>query len=154
MLFSASKVRSRNSGRERPLTLKQVYLDYVLFIQEYAPMQIYSAHSNHLTPGRLMRKAAKKTRQAGEKRIAARDIRKVTMVSSAHRRGRLSLIMVCRLHCGNSEDDRSTRAGKHYLIDTKSNSIRSSMPWKSVWACDRHQESSQIDYGTLQYGTA
>lgn len=37
-----------------------------------------------LTIHRLMRKAAKKTRQAGEKRIAARDIRKVTMVGWFH----------------------------------------------------------------------
>jgi hypothetical protein len=128
MLFSASEVQSRNSGRERSLTLKQVYLDYVLFIQGYAPIQIYFAHSNHLTPGRLMRKAAKKTRQAGEKRIAARDIRKVTMVCSAHPGNRPWLIMVCRLRCGSSEDDRSTRARKHYLNDGKPTSIPSSMP--------------------------
>lgn len=122
-----------------------MYLDYVLFIQEYVPIQIYSVQSNHLTPGRLMRKAAKKTRQAGEKRIAARDIRKVTMVCSAHLGIRPSLIMTCRLRCGNSEDDRSKRAAKHYLIDSKSASIPSSMPWKSVWACDHRQESSEID---------
>ncbi|KAF7508090.1 hypothetical protein GJ744_009672 [Endocarpon pusillum] len=40
-----------------------VYIDYVLFIQE------------------LMRNASRKARASGEKRIAARDIRKVTMSS-------------------------------------------------------------------------
>jgi hypothetical protein len=33
------------------------------------------------TMGRLMRNASRKARASGEKRIAARDIRKVTMVS-------------------------------------------------------------------------
>ncbi|ERF73983.1 hypothetical protein EPUS_03797 [Endocarpon pusillum Z07020] len=42
---------------------QQVYVDYVLFIQE------------------LMRNASRKARASGEKRIAARDIRKVTMSS-------------------------------------------------------------------------
>jgi len=56
-----------------------VYLDYVLFVEEYGvsflPLQ-------RLTTARLMQGAARKARSSGEKRMAAKDIRKVTMVRS------------------------------------------------------------------------
>lgn len=38
-------------------------------------------NATQLTMARLMRNASRKARASGEKRIAARDIRKVTMVS-------------------------------------------------------------------------
>ena len=127
------------------LTLKQVYLDYVLFIQEYAPFNIQCPQSKYLTSGRLMRKAAKKTRQAGEKRIAARDIRKVTMVCTAHPGYRPLLIMVRRLRCGSFEDDGSTRATEHSSKSNKPTSVASSASRRSVRGFGQRQSSSQID---------
>ena len=100
----------RDFGRAIWLTVGQVYLDYVLFIQEYVCAYPVPPSSN-LTPRRLMRKAAKKTRQAGEKRIAARDIRKVTMVRCILLRGCALLMPGTRLRCESSEDERSIRAG-------------------------------------------
>lgn len=75
------------------LTLPQIFLDYMLFMQEYATISpscasIHNAPSLYIqstnilkTITRLMREASIRSRKAGEKGISARNIRKVTEVN-------------------------------------------------------------------------
>ena len=73
-----------------------------------------SVHSGQaaveLSMGRLMRNASRKARASGEKRIAARDIRKVTMVSRTAYLDLdldldLDLLTWLRGPCASSKDD-------------------------------------------------
>lgn len=93
--------------------------------------------SNDLTFHRLMRKAAKKTRQAGEKRIAPRDIRKVTMARCRPPCGFTLLMMGNRLRCDNFEDEGITAAkGLCYTLE-QSHLLHQLWPMRATRsACD------------------
>ena len=73
----------------------QVYLDYVLFMQESVlALSLPGSSTDLLTRPRLMSNANRKARAAGETTISARDIRKSTMV------GRPSAVQAAQLISG------------------------------------------------------
>ena len=86
--YPRATIRKILKGHSQKRVAREVdalmYLDYILFMEEYG----FRPHqkSLSLTPYRLMKNAERKSKESGDKRIAARDIRRVTSVckTSSH----------------------------------------------------------------------
>lgn len=73
------------------LTLMQIYLNYVLFMETYVSEQFRSHICMLLTAVcRLVREAAIHSKQSGERSLAARSVKKVTRVRTHSRLSRVN----------------------------------------------------------------
>jgi hypothetical protein len=82
-LAQQTKINIKKKGKR--LIDVQIFLDYMLFMQEYDPSlyKLVVVWTDDCVCDRLMREASIRARKAGEKGISARSVRRVTEVRSS-----------------------------------------------------------------------